>query len=143
MEYKNPADKIKAHDDNGYRVSNVNPDFKFPTDASLKAALMRINELAQNHAMKPCPNGDECLVCFMTKASAESDLLENFGEQFFHELLGPMAHAFVSYPKFHSLIFVTLWMGMEIAKSAGDVTKEVDSLKKMFELPSPSDEKTA
>lgn len=141
MEYKDPKEALKTREENGFRIALNDDTFRFPSEATLKAAIEKLNEMTTNHELKPCPAGQECRLCFLTKASAESKVLEAYGEKTFHALLGPLAHVMVAYETYFAMLFFFYMIGE--AANQGNATNsaaEIEALNKMFGLENNSAE---
>jgi hypothetical protein len=143
MEYRDPREALTTREENGFRVSVHDETHRFPSDAALKEAIAKINDVATNHKMRPCPAGQECVICFLTKASAESQLLEVYAEAMFHKVLGKRAHEIAEYQDFFSVAFFFLMIGMEVMKGQGNQTAEIEMLNKLFNTPPPDPNKPA
>jgi hypothetical protein len=134
LPYKDKSNALKTHDDGGFRIADHDPSLRFPTEDTLKTAIDHINAFAQGHELRPCPVGSECAVCFMTKASAESDLFTEYVEQAFARALGPLGMVMGDLNTFYSHLLFTVMLGMELSKMAATSVKEIADLERLFKL---------
>jgi hypothetical protein len=132
--YKNPEDALKTREEGGFRIALNDDSYRFPTEVSMKAAVARVNELARNHELKPCPTGQECRVCFITKAAAESDVLRDHVAEMYREL-GPLAVLSIAPTSFFSMALFFVLLGQEMNKGVEGDAPSVDLLNKMFGFP--------
>lgn len=134
MEYRESKNKLKTHEVDGFKVLDSNEALRFPTEATLKAAMTALEVLTENHVFRPCPAGQECPLCFLVKASAESPELNTLMERSFYHILGPLAHKSTDYHLFFSTAFYFFMLGHEIGKIPAKTASEVAVLTRMFAL---------
>lgn len=145
--YRNPNDALKTREENGYRVALHDETLRFPTDVTLRAQMDQLNNGARSHSKdQPCPPGNECLYCFMTKALVESEEMRDDMEVIYHKMtkaLGPIASMIINYEQFFGFAMFFLLLGGEIGKgNPAAVSSEIDTLNKMFALPEKDDRKS-
>lgn len=136
-EYNDPKEALQTHDENGFRVSDHDPKLRFPTDATLKALTLKLNEHAESHVRKACPVGSECDLCFFTKACLESKEIDRYVKRLGSGMLGPLATALIDYSHFFVVMSFMLLLGLEVnkgVKTADEVTAEVEALNNLLRI---------
>lgn len=133
MEHESKRQPLSTREENGMRVSTVNPALRFPTDASLREALDALNDTARDHKLKPCETGDDCEMCFLAEASTSSKVFVSIAKQYMEQTLGPMI-ALVDPKQMFSLMFFFYMLASKIERrsSSGTFKAEIDELEKLF-----------
>lgn len=127
---------IDTREEDGMRVSNANSDLRFPTDATLKEVINQMNEMAADHALKPCGE-DDCELCFLTRAGAESAIFKKLVAETLKATLGPMGAMLVEPAQFFSTTFFFFMLATKIerSRSSKSASAEIDALTKLFNTP--------
>ncbi len=133
---KNPdRQPLSTVEENGMRVSTTNPSFKFPTEKHLKDTIEALADIAHSHASKPCETPEDCEMCFLANASAESEMFRGFVIKTMKLTFGPMA-ALIDPIQFYAICFLFWAISTRIANASGSTAAnkqaEIEQLKKMF-----------